>query len=101
MPRKHAKKFSQPQAVDRVVVQPAVYTKERVAMEVPEGTEGAMGINQDDGSVKWFVVGFKVAVPEVVKFVASGPTTTKGKLNTGGTGAGKKSAQPVAARPVR
>lgn len=83
MARKHSKKFSVKQPVKKVVLSPAVQSKERVAVEVPEATTGAIPVTQEDGSVKFFVIQFKIVVPERAKFVATGPTTKgRGKNNT-------------------
>jgi hypothetical protein len=69
-------------AVERIVVQAATTTRERVATEVPEGTEGAIPVTQDDGSTKFFVVTFK-GTPEIVKQGrALGSTTKGGQRNT-------------------
>jgi len=81
MARKHGKQFSRKQPVRKIVVKAAVQSKEREAVEVPEGTDGAMPIAQDDGSMKWFVVRFKIVTPEVARYVAEGPTTTHGAKN--------------------
>jgi len=68
-------------AVERVVVQAATTTSERIATEVPEGTEGAIPVTQEDGSTKYFVVTFK-GTPEIVRQGrALGSTTKGGQLN--------------------
>jgi hypothetical protein len=81
MARTHAKKYSSKQPVEKVLVKPAVVSKERIATEVPAGTEGAIPIRQEDGSEKFFVVSSKVVTPEVVKYIAIRPTTTRGACN--------------------
>lgn len=81
MARKHAKKYSQKQPLKKIVVRTAVQSKEREALEMPEGTDGALPVTQEDGSVKWFVVRFKVVTPEVARYIAAGPTTTRGSKN--------------------
>lgn len=81
MARKHSKQFSQKQPVRKIVIKASVQSKEREAVEVPEGTDGALAVVQDDGSTKYFVVRFKVVTPEVVRYVAMGPTTARGAKN--------------------
>ena len=93
MARKHAKKFSKKQPVQKVILKPAVQSKEREAVEVPEGTPGAIPVLQDDGSKKFFIVTFKVVTPEVAKYVAVGPTTSRGLPN-----ASKMTKKPAVAR---
>lgn len=81
MARKHAKKFVKKQPVTQVLVRAAVLGNERIAREVPAGTEGAHAITQDDGSVKHFIVERNVVSPAVYKNVANGPTMVKGNKN--------------------
>ena len=81
MSRKHAKQHSRKQPVQKIVVKAAVQSREREAVEVPEETDGALPVLQDDGSTKWFVVRFKVTTPEVARYIATGPTTTRGAKN--------------------
>jgi hypothetical protein len=69
------------QPVEHILVKPEVVTKERVAVEVPEGTDGAIPVTQDDGTVKFFVVKFKVVSQAVYKTKALGPTTKGGQRN--------------------
>jgi hypothetical protein len=85
------------QPVQRIVVQAATTSRERIVTEVPEGTDGAIPIVQDDGSTKHFVVSFKTT-PEIVKQGrAFGPTTKGGKRNTPESMApkGKGGAAPI------
>ena len=79
MARKHAKKFSKKVSVTRTVIRPAVLGDKRTVTEVPEGTPDAVLVVQDDGSPKWFLVTHNIIHPAVIKTVANGPTTTKGK----------------------
>lgn len=81
MARKHAKKYTVKQPVKKVVIKAAVQSREREVIEVPEGTDNAMAIQQDDGSTKYFVVKFKTVTAEVAKYVACGPTTKRGLKN--------------------
>ena len=81
MARKHSKKFAVKQPVRKIVVKAAVQSREREAVEVPEGTEGALAIQQEDGTTKWFVVRFKTVSREVARYVAAGPTTKRGQKN--------------------
>ncbi len=78
-------------------MQQASTTRERIVTEVPEGTEGAIPITQDDGSVKHFVVTFK-GTPEIVKQGrALGSTTRGGQKNDAANMApkGKGGAAPM------
>jgi len=81
MARKHAKQFSRKASVERILVKPAVVSRERIVSEVLAGTEGAIPIKQDDGTTKYFVVSFKEISPAVVKVKALASTTTKGQRN--------------------
>ena len=81
MARKHSKQHSQKQPVKAILLTPAIQSKEREAVEVPEGTPGAIPVLQDDGSKKYFIVTFKVVKPAQYKYIAAGPTTTRGSKN--------------------
>ena len=82
MARGHAKRTSIKQPVVRTIVSPEVVSRERIVTEVPEGTVGAIAVKQDDGSLKHFVVSFKVVRPAIITIKASGPTTKRGNPNT-------------------
>jgi hypothetical protein len=89
--RKHAKKFKQKRSVTRTLITAAVHGDKRTVTEVEPGTEGAVEVKQDDGSVKHFLVERNVITPAVYKVTANGPTTTKGKPNLGGATVKKES----------
>jgi hypothetical protein len=81
MARKHSKTSVIKRPVTHTIIKPAQVTRDRVVVEVPAGTDGAIPIVQEDGSTKLFVVKFKEVSPAVVSVRALGPTTQRGQKN--------------------
>jgi len=81
MARKHNKRFRKASTVTETVLVPAITSNEREVVETLPGTPGAIEIEQEGGTVKFFLVRQKVVTPAVVKRTADSPTTTKGKRN--------------------